>query len=88
MAAQAWKTLASGVLNSSHSDTVNVLTRLPDLDLQDDFTYDPKDVNQTWDLIVQALNQVPDIASQETFRFKQIKNIFLKWNESFPETHS
>ena len=76
MAVQAWKTLSSGVLNSSHSDTVNVLTRLPDLDLNDDFTYDPKDVNKTWDLIVMALNQDPDIASQETFRFKQNKICF------------
>ena len=68
MVVQAWKKLSSGALNSAHGDTINILTRLPDLNLDDDVTYDFADVFEALNLTVEAIKQDPMLASQDTFR--------------------
>lgn len=68
MAAQAWQTLYPSVLNSTGGDTSNVFTKLPFVGLSADVSYNPNDVNKTFDLIVDAVTQDLEIANQETFR--------------------
>ena len=70
LASQAWKTIYADVFNSNRSDTSNVLTHLPDLNMTDDITYDPQVIVEGFDLMVFAVQYDPDIANQETFRYQ------------------
>ena len=68
LAAQAWKTLIPGVLNSTIKETYSILTKLPDTNLVDDLGFETKDVDAAWDWIVMAVEKDPELGLQETFR--------------------
>ena len=70
LAAQAWKVLIPGPLNSTLKETVSILTEIPSTDQVDNLGYDINDVNDAWDLIVEAVVQGPDLGLEETFRSK------------------
>ena len=68
LAAQAWKTLIPGVLNSTLKETYSIFTKLPDVNLVDNLGFETEDVQVAWDWIVMAVEKDPELATQETFR--------------------
>jgi hypothetical protein len=70
LAAQAWKTLIPGPLNSTLKETFSILMEIPSTNQTDNLGYDVNDVNDAWDLIVEAVEQDPELGLKETFRLK------------------
>ena len=68
LAAQAWKTLIPGVLNSTLKETFSLMVDIPNTKRVDNFGYDANDVFDAWDLIVAAAEQDQELGAVDAFR--------------------